>query len=454
MRVNLLFSHNFTSHAMKGITVTQFAEKFGFDKAGTGEILGVSIDSRTVKQGELFFALKGERVDSHQFLEEVAQKGVVAAVVSKEYQGSDFGLPLFAVDDVVRFLQDLAHTVLLQRSCKVIGVTGSVGKTTTKEFIATLLDGSFSIAKNPGSSNSRVTLPTTILNSDGSEEILILEMGMSQPGEMKRLVEIAPPDLAVLTKVGRAHAQFFPDGVDGIAYEKGEIIAHPKTKQAIVHHEAMQFDVVRDRGACQKTVYGKEGSDYFLQRDEGAVWVEERGLLSPRFTLPFTADHLSANFLAAVAVARTLEVGWEEIIARAATLTPFSRRFEIIVKEGVTYVNDCYNASAESTKAALKNLPKARGKTIFVFGEMRELGRYSEESHQEVGEAALDRVDHLLCIGEGCQPTMELFRRANKPVETFTSLATLKETLVVLAAEGDVVLIKGANSLQLWRILE
>ena len=414
------------------------------------------IDSRQVRPGSLFFALKGERVDGHDYLEDVAKRQGRAAVVSKEYRGDDFGLELIVVDDVVVFLQELARKQIAKWGGRIIGITGSVGKTTTKEFLAPILSKRFRIFKSPLSYNSRVTLPLNILNAEGDEELFILEMAMSQEGEIRRLVEIAPPDFAIITKIGRTHTEFFSDGIEGVARAKGEILESPRMQVAVIHEEALAFSGIGERGACEKVSFGGEGAAYELKREGELFCVLERGVASPEFSLPFTAEHLCSNFLASVAMSRILGLEWSEILSVASELRPASKRFEVVEREGVTFVNDSYNASAESTVAALQNLPepKEKGKTVFVFGEMRELGKESKQSHHEVGVVAAEAVDHMLCLGEDCLPAMEVVEKAGKPVDLFDDIESLKEALFRMTSNGDVVLIKGANSHQLWHLLE
>ena len=414
------------------------------------------IDSRQACTGSLFFALKGERVDGHDYLEDVAKRQGRAAVVSKGYRGSDFGLELIYVDDVVVFLQELARKRIAKWDGRIIGITGSVGKTTTKEFLAPILSKRFRIYKSPLSYNSRVTLPLNILNAEGDEELLILEMAMSQEGEIRRLVEIAPPDFAIITKIGRTHTEFFPDGIEGVARAKGEILESPCMKLAVIHDEALAFSGIGEKGVCKKISFGGAGAEYVLKREGELFCVMERGVASPGFSLPFTADHLCSNFLAAVAMSRALGLEWSEILGVAQELKPVSKRFEVLERDGVTFVNDSYNASAESTIASLKNLPEPgeKGKTLFVFGEMRELGKESKRSHHEVGVVAAEAVDQMLCLGEDCQPAMEVVAKRGKQVDLFSDFESLKEALFRMTSIGDVVLIKGANSHQLWRILE
>lgn len=444
---------------MAAFDLFQIAKWLGCDLQLSGRVYGFKQNSREVLPGDLFFALKGEKVDGHSYLEEIASKGAVGAVVSKEYCGDAFGLVLLRVENVIASLHQLAKIVHATRQVRVIGVTGSVGKTTTKEFIATLLEKKYRVHKTPGNANSQVGVPLSILNCDGDADIFVMEMGMSLPKEIARLVDIAPPEVSIVTKVALAHAAFFPDGLEGIARAKFEIFSHPFTKIGIYHHQVSQFPSL-STGDCLKMTYCQDGEsqdcDFVLCSEGDRYYVKEGVERTHAFALPFSASHLCENFMGAAAVARAIGMQWVEIIPQIQKLTVFQRRFERVERNGVVFINDSYNANITSMRAALMNLPRPhRGKKrIAVLGAMKELGDHSEQSHLEVGRIALMYVDHLLCIGEECIAMVDVFNKANKPVEHFDNLDALKCRVHNLAEDGDVVLLKGSNSKKLWLILE
>ncbi|MBS0620040.1 MAG: UDP-N-acetylmuramoyl-tripeptide--D-alanyl-D-alanine ligase [Verrucomicrobia bacterium] len=417
-------------------------------------------DSRLAEAGSLFFALSGNTVDGHDFLQMAAEKGAIAAVVAKSYMGPNFGLDLLFVPDVLRALQLLASKVQEGRAQKVIGVTGSVGKTTVKEFIATLLGKKFRVAKTPGNANSQVSVPLSVLNAAGDEEVFVAEMGMSQPGEIARLVKILPPDIAVITKIALAHAQSFPDGLEGIAKAKAEILSHPKTRLALINEQAWHFAQVRNAASMPHLTYAVGGSalqcNYSLGKEGEYCYLLEKGIPSPKFRLPFQADHLAENLTGALAVVRQLGMTWEEILPYVDGMTPYHRRFEQVVRDGVLFIDDSYNANPTSMRAALENLPtpKGNGRRIAVLGSMMELGEHSEVSHYEIGRLALSTVDHLICFGQECLPMVELFQRAGRPIDFFLEFSELKQRVFEVVGEEDVVLLKGSNSKKLWQILE
>jgi len=402
-------------------------------------IVHATFDSCKVERGSLFFALTGEKVDGHRFLEEVAEKGAVSAVVSKSYKGLDFGLKLIRVEDVTKAMQALARDVFQETRPFVVGVTGSAGKTTTKEFIATLLAEKFPVAKNSGSMNSQVGLPLTLLNWNGEEKVMVLEMGMSEAGEISRLIEIAPPDMGVLTNIHYQHAAFFPD-LEAIARAKCEMFASPKMKQGIFHLGTEEFEAVKELTLPKTWVH---------LSDPRAHYTLNKLDISP----PFEESHFQENFLAAVAVARSFDLSWEEISRGVKKLKTYEHRFQRKEKKGILFIDDSYNASPISVKMALANLPKGK-RRIGLLGAMRELGAVQEKSHREVGECAVKVLDSLICIGQECEPMVELFRNEGKEVALFEKKEDATKHLQAMIREGDVVLIKGANLLKLWTIIE
>ncbi len=418
-------------------------------------IAGFSIDSREVKKGDLFFALKGEKFDAHSFLKEVATRGAAAAVVNANYLGENCGLCLLKVPDVIEALQKLARTLQALRKQRVVGVTGSVGKTTTKEFIATLLAQKFTVSKTPGNNNSQVGLPLAILNASGEEECFIAEMGMNRAGDILKLVDIAPPEIGVVTKIGHANIEYFSDGFEGIAKAKAEILSHQSTKYGILNKQVMAYQAFQKEYPLQKKIFAMEPEKADFVLEEGWV-VKEGEVASDSFRLPFSATHLCEDFIAAASVARILGLSWEQIKSGAHHLKTVDRRFETIERDGMIIINDCYNASPESMEAALSNLPTPAfgAKTIAVFGEMVDLGTYSEEKHCDLAHLASSKADHFLCYGKGCLPMMEIFDKKGKPAEFFRDLRELKSILFEISKPGDVILIKGSRINKLWQILE
>lgn len=444
---------------MRTLTLRQIAALWGVRSTLDVIPTGYCVDSRCVKPGELFFALPGARADGHTFLAQVAAAGVCAAVVSRTYQGPDHGLHLIAVDDVLVALQVIARTCLEHHRCTVVAVTGSVGKTTTKEFLRVLLSPRYRLAASPGNSNSQIGLPLAILNhTRGDEELLILEMGMTLPGHIEQLVGIAPPDIALITTVALAHAGSF-DSLEAIARTKAEIFTSPRTRLGLLPRDVAAYDEICRIGSCDKRSFGvnQPDADYCLKMGPNGLSVvvgKVEQLLGMSPDLP--GEHNLHNLIAAISVARELDVPWEQIVSAIPRLELPERRLQTIERYGITFINDSYNAHPIAVKSALGSLPtpKAGGKRVAVLGTMPELGKFSDECHRDVAQHALSRVDEVICFGAECQPTYEVWQRAGRPVTWLLDRDKLISTLKTRLSPGDVVLIKGANTKRMWTLID
>jgi len=410
---------------------------------------GFAIDSRKVIEKGLFFAIKGDQADGHNFLKEVAAKGGCAAVVDSEYRGPNFGMALLRVKSVREALHSLAKKAFSKKKKTVVAITGSMGKTTVKEFLATLLESKYDVFKTEGNQNTQLTVPLALLNLEREYDAFVLEMGMSEHGHIQKLVDIAPPQIAVVTRIAPAGLTNHEGGLKAIARAKSEIFSHPKTRLGVISAQAAQFDSILYAGNLPKKIYGPEG-DHQLFLEADGVRIDD----SPLFQLQFTASHLLENFLGAVSVCRALGLSWHEIGSKVAQLKPFDKRFEVIDKEGVTFIQDSYNANPDSVVAALQNLPKKEGKVIGVLGAMPDLGETSSFYHAKIGIEAAKHLDQLFCIGEDAKETARAFSETGKPASFAVELAEIKEALERLVKPGDVVLIKGGNFLKLWTLLE
>jgi UDP-N-acetylmuramoyl-tripeptide--D-alanyl-D-alanine ligase len=419
-----------------------------------GNITGFCVDSRQIKPNNLFFALKGARVDGHDYLQEVKSLGAIAAVVSNEYPGKIDGLLLLKVDDVLSSLQKLAKQVLASLPMKIVAITGSVGKTTTKDFTTTLLREKFEVAAFPGNPNSQIGLPLALLNHDlKDKDILILEMGMDQPGQISQLTQIAPPYISLITTTALVHARNF-DSIEAIGYAKAEIFSHPQTEIGILSRDIVNFHELKNFGNGSKLSFSisHPEADFFLEETKEGFMINKASF-DP---LPVPGRHNLHNFLAAVSIARTLGLSWDEIRCGAAKLHLPDKRFQILSLRGATFVNDAYNACEVSMKAALDSLPapKTGGKRIACLGEMGELGSFSEQCHREVAKKSLENIDVMLCLGEGCIPIVKCWEEAKRPVFFFQDRTKLVEKLRELLNEGDTVLVKGSNFKQMWKVIE
>lgn len=434
---------------MLGLPLAEIGAALGYYTSSRKRVAAFFIDSRDVGENGVFFALRGARVDGHSYLEEVARRGALAAVVARDYRGPSWGLKLLRVDSVQAALHTLAGRAFAARREKVVAITGSMGKTTTKEFSATLLEAKYRVFKTSGNRNTQLSLPLALLNLDRDYDVMVLEMGMSARGQIEQLAAIAPPDLAMVTRIAPAGIVDLVGGLKAVAEAKSEIFSQPRTRFGLIGAQAARFDSILYRGNIPKKIYGPEG-DYRLWAQRGGVRVED----SPLLPLGFEASHLLENALGAIACARMFGLSWHEIGQATCKLKPVAKRFEQIEKEGVTFIQDSYNANPDSVVEALSNLPKARGRRLGVLGAMADLGPYTHYYHTLVGEAACHHLDQLLCIGDEARPLFQVFKRSGKPAQFFRELTEIREALAALVEPGDVVLIKGANALKLWTLLE
>jgi UDP-N-acetylmuramoyl-tripeptide--D-alanyl-D-alanine ligase len=420
---------------------------------------GVSVDSRKVKPGDLFFALSGDKVDGHLFLEEVKSKGAHAAVVSKQYQGLSHDLILIYVDNPLQTLQESAKVLLSKRKTRVVGITGSVAKTSTKEFVTNLLKTRYKVAFSPGNSNSQIGLPLTLFNHcEGDEEILVLEMGMTLPGHITSLIEIAPPEVALITTIALVHACSF-DSIEDIAITKAEIFSNPSTQLGIMPHDMPHRAEVEKIGSCQKISFSIVDStaDYFLDTDKNNRLHDGINKESVELgTISLPGKHNRHNILAAITVARYFGIDWNEITPAINSLQLPEKRFQMIEKNQILFINDSYNAAEISMKAAMDYLKEqpSKGRKIAVLGSMMELGKFSQECHRNVGKHALNTFDCVYCFGIECEPIVEVWKEAKRPVKLFLDFPTLLNELRNDLKANDLVLLKGSNSKQLWKILE
>src|SRR5437764_173968 len=357
---------------------------------------GVSIDTRTLKAGDLFVAIRGERFDGADFADAAIEAGAGGLVVPRGRGRRGSAVVNIEVDDAVAALQALGRAVRIESGARVVAITGSAGKTTTKEVTAELLAARYRVVRNRGNLNNHIGLPLSLVELRERPEIAVVELGMSHPGEISTLVRIAQPDIRVWTNVGDAHLAFFAS-VDAIADAKAEIL-QGATRDTVLVANADDDRIVRRTAqfAGRLVTFGIDRA-----ADVRATAVVDRGVEgttstveTPRgpieLTTPLVGRGNLANILAAVAVAVELDVPLESIAERASRVKPASHRGEIIrLANGVTVIDDSYNANPRATAQALDVLIAARGtRRIAVLGVMLELGDRAAALHEDVGRVA------------------------------------------------------------------
>ncbi len=438
--------------------------------AGVGAklALGYSIDSRTIEEGELFFAVRGERHDGHDFIEGALERGAIGAVVSVARIGglpdAVLASPLLVVEDPLQGLHALATHVRRHWGQRLIAVTGSAGKTSTKDAIAAALGAKFKVLKSHGNLNNEFGLPMQLLRLEPEHEFAVVEMGMNHAGEIAQLCRIAAPDWGVITNVGAAHIENFSDGRGGIARAKYELVASlPSTGVAFLNCDDVyvgQFG----RDFAGKAVYFGAGPCADPQiaevREEGdGLEIELISEGNPvALRVPMLGRHNASNLAAGLAVAREAGVPMAEAARALEALKAGERRGEVTSFRGATIINDVYNSNPEALTSMIDSLKKRPGnRRILVAGEMLELGDHAAALHAECGKAAAEAgIAVILGVRGNAMYLVEAATSAG--VEGVDALflpdaESAGEWLKVNLQAGDVVLVKGSRGVKLERAI-
>jgi UDP-N-acetylmuramoyl-tripeptide--D-alanyl-D-alanine ligase len=422
-----------------------------------------SIDSRTIGWGQLFFAVKGERLDGHDFVASALEKGAVGAVVRKDQLHRYAShAQLLAVEDTLVALQTLATAVRKLWGKPLVGVTGSAGKTTTKEAVAHLLATRFRVLKSEGNFNNHFGLPLMLLKLEPEHDVAVIEMGMSHAGEIRALAKIAQPEIGVVTNVAPVHLQFF-ESIAGIARAKYELIESlPANGTAVLNADdecVSQFG--RDfRGKV--ILYGTLPASTVRAENiqpkgaDGSEFDVVIGNSRARVQLPLVGSHNVLNALAAVAVGIERGLKLSEAAEALATLAPPDKRGQVVQLGNITVINDCYNSNPKALDAmvdALVAMPARR--RIVVAGEMLELGAASEQLHRRAGRhMAEKKVDALLGVRGLAQAMVESAAGAGVRAEFVNTPEAAGEWLARETRDGDVVLLKASRGVKLEKALE
>jgi len=441
--------------------------------AGEGDVsfTGVSVDSRTTQPGELFFALPGEKFDGHRFVAAAFGRGAVAAVVDMARLPAGFQptRPLVAVQDVLAALGDLARRVRKTHHPRVVGITGSVGKTTTKDLTASVLGQKYQVLCNPGNFNNEIGVPLTLLQLQPEHEVLVVEMAMRGRDQIRYLARIAAPQFGLITNIGVSHLELL-GSQEAIADAKGELLEElPPDGTGVLNRDDPFFERLRAL-APNVVTFGRDPASDVC----GEVIEEHRDLVEVHLRLwskafevaPFEATirspgrHQLSNALAAAAVGLILSVSPEQIAAGLEQATVSHWRMELLTSpSGVIVLNDAYNASPQSMTAALETLADhtSSGRRIAVLGDMRELGPLAEDAHREVGRRAVEcGVARLITVGTLGREIAAGAAAAGMPEEWIFTCGSNAEASLRLRGEsrpGDVVLVKGSRALQMEEIV-
>ena len=367
------------------------------------EASGVVLDSRLLQENYVFIATRGEKVNGHKFIPSVFEKGAMAVIC--EEIPKDLTGPCIQVENSFTALKKLAAFYRQQLELKVIGITGSVGKTSTKEFVAGVLSAKYNVWKTQGNFNNEVGLPLTVLQLREEHEIAVLDMGISDFGEMHRLSEIARPDICILTNIGQCHLEFLGDR-DGVLKAKTEIFDFMNPEGMIlVNGDDDKLITLKPKWKNKLVTFGRNPwNDVFAVNEIskgllGSVADIQGKVKVPALKIPLPGEHMVLNALAASAAANMLGLSMEEIKTGMKKVQSVSGRSNIIGFRDFILIDDCYNANPVSMKAAIDLLQSAHGRKVAVLGDMFELGEEEEKLHFEVGEYAKGKVELLICVG-------------------------------------------------------
>ena len=433
---------------------------------------GVATDSRTVAEGELFIALKGNRFDGHHYALEALEK-MAGGVMIEEEKAGDIRWngyrprAVIAVKDTLHALGDLARDRRRKYNTPVVALTGSNGKTTTKEMISACLETTFPILKTRENFNNFVGLPLTLLNLTENERVVILEMGMNVPGEIRRLSEIAEPDVGLITNIHKVHLEGM-GSIERLKEEKGELFQRMKKNgMIIVNRDDPHVVDLASRFSGKRITFGIEhpadvmAKEIRLKPPEGISFTLKMEGEEVEMTLPLLGRHFIPNALSAIAVASLFGIEVKKAKEALESFHPFPMRMEIVPLEGGrTVINDAYNANPRSMELALETLAevKGKGRAIAVLGDMLELGSFGEEAHQQLGQKVNElSTDFLLTLGEEAPVVVESAIRHGLAPERAMVVESHQEAISILKQimrEGDWVLVKGSRRMAMEKIVK
>ncbi|MCD8301242.1 MAG: UDP-N-acetylmuramoyl-tripeptide--D-alanyl-D-alanine ligase [Clostridiales bacterium] len=473
---------------MKQMSLKNIAEACGGRYFGDAyelarEVAGVVTDSRQVEEGFLYIPMRGERVDGHSFIPEVFGKGALATLSEEEL--TDPAGPYILVESCPQALKDIAEFYRSTLEIKIVGIAGSVGKTSTKEMIAAVLGQRYNVLKTEGNFNNEIGLPLTLLRIRPEHEVAVVEMGISDFGEMHRLAKMARPDICVMTNIGECHLENLIDR-DGVLAAKSEIFDYLDKDGVIIlnGNDDKLSSIEEENGIIPIRYFVEDGTanhmneEYFVKADS----IVNHGLLGMEATLhfpdedctvtePIPGAHNIYNACAAACVGDVLGLTHREICAGIASAKTLAGRANLIVSDGMIVIDDCYNANPVSMRASLDVLALAGGRKIAVLGDMGELGENERELHRQVGEyAAAKGIDLILCAGElseelakgagefcesGKEAADDQSHSGIKPCEIrhFADRDELLADLLKTTKKGDTVLVKASHFMDFPKIV-
>lgn len=419
---------------------------------------GVVIDNRKVEKDFIFVPIKGARVDGHTFIPDAFEKGAMAVLCDHDL-GKTTG-PYIVVKETQRALKDLAAFYREQMDAYVIGIVGSVGKTSTKEMVASVLSRHFSLWKTQGNFNNEIGLPLTLFGVKEEHQVAVVEMGISDFGEMDRLGNMAKPDMVIMTNIGLCHLENLIDR-DGVLKAKTEVFAHmPKDGVIVLNGDDDKLQMADTLGR-ERHFFGLSNQEYSATDIVSQLTGVQAKLIGPKWEssvrIPIPGQHNVYNALAAMVAAEHLGMSREEILSGIEHAATIDGRNNFIQKNGITVIDDCYNANPVSMRASLEVLSHASGRTIAVLGDMGELGAEEASLHYQVGEAVAEfGIDVLFTAGELSKEMIRAVEAADCTTEVygFDTKEEMIPRLKALVKEGDTILVKASHFMDFPKVVE
>ncbi|WP_035290079.1 UDP-N-acetylmuramoyl-tripeptide--D-alanyl-D-alanine ligase [Clostridium sp. KNHs214] len=432
-------------------------------KGNTQKYTRVNTDTRTLSKGDIFIALKGEKFDANEFIEEASDKGANLCIVSDTKFNKDSikeETSVILVEDTYKALLDLGKYYREKLNLKIVGITGSTGKTSTKDVVAAALSGKYKVFKTKGNFNNEIGLPLMLMSLDNSYEVAVLEMGMSNLGEIHRLSEVAKPDVAIITNIGISHIENLKTR-ENILKAKMEIVDFFQSNNTLIVNGDDEFLSTVKKKNFNLIKVGINGNNHYwgeniiLNEDGISYQLKEKSSnVNKKITLNMIGKHNVYNSLLAIACARELDVSYEEIIKGFENIEATSMRLDFIKGKKFTIINDCYNSSPDSVKAAIDVLINVKcNRKIAILGTMRELGHIAYEAHRQVAEYAKEKgIDYLFSLGE----FEEAFRSGfgEQKFKQFDDLQQLEVYMKDFLQKDDCVLVKASRYMKFENVVE
>ncbi|MDM0610517.1 UDP-N-acetylmuramoyl-tripeptide--D-alanyl-D-alanine ligase [Clostridium perfringens] len=427
-------------------------------EADVKEIKAVSTDTRKIEEGTMFIALKGENFNGNNYVLEAFNKGAKIAIVDEvkcDLNELKEDVALIKVQNTGRALMDLAKFYREKLGLKVVGITGSAGKTSTKDLVAAVLSDKYKVFKTKGNFNNEIGLPLMILELDSTYDVAILEMGMRGLGQIKELAEIASPDLGIITNIGISHIEILKTR-ENILKAKIEIATFFDKNNTLVVCGNDDFLGVLPEAEYKivKTGVGenfKIGAKNIALEELSSKFTVYDGEKEEEFSLDMPGEHNISNLMLGIAIAKELGVSFEEMKRGLKNIEATSMRLELIKKDGFSILNDCYNSSPVAVKSAIDVMKNIEGKRrIAVLGTMRELGHKSEEAHEEIGKYAKENgIEKVLCFGDFSENIKEGY---GEGCTVYENKEELIKDLLNIICDGDIILVKASRSLKFEEI--